>query len=113
MTEAVPVGRGTSRLVSEFLDRTRLFMGTIHHVCRRGCAALICLWLLVLPVSLWAGTPGQLDMSFLSPVPNGPVYALNLQTNGTIFIGGTFSGFLGLLNRAGVARLNADGSVAS
>src|SRR5258705_6330407 len=30
-----------------------------------------------------------------------------------MFIGGTFSGFLGLLNRAGVARLNADGFVAS
>jgi len=55
---------------------------------------------------------GNLDASFLAAGSgaNAPLYALALQSDGKIVIGGTFTNFSGTA-RDGIERLNADGSV--
>lgn len=55
---------------------------------------------------------GSVDTSFNAFSPgsiDGEVKAIAVQTNGKILIGGSFSNFGGV-NKAGIARLNADGS---
>jgi uncharacterized delta-60 repeat protein len=55
---------------------------------------------------------GTLDTSFLAigSGANAPLYALALQADGKIVIGGSFTTFSGT-SRNGIARLNADGTV--
>jgi uncharacterized delta-60 repeat protein len=58
-------------------------------------------------------TNGYQDTSFLAAPNSGAneaIYAMALQTNGQIVIGGNFTSFNGV-NRNHIARLNADGSV--
>jgi len=56
---------------------------------------------------------GSLDAAF-NPAPNGPVYALALQPDGRIVIGGSFSkldsGVGGATSRYSIARLNGEGT---
>ena len=65
---------------------------------RNGCARL--------------NSDGNLDSSFLAvgSGANAPLYALALQPDGKIAIGGTFTNFSGAA-RNGIARLNANGTV--
>lgn len=55
---------------------------------------------------------GNLDMSFLAggSGANAPLYAVALQSDGRMIIGGAFTNFSGA-TRNGVARLNTNGSV--
>lgn len=55
---------------------------------------------------------GNLDMSFLAAGSgaNAPLYAIALQSDGKIVIGGSFTNFSGTA-RDGIERLNANGSV--
>ncbi|HEX3232150.1 MAG TPA: hypothetical protein VHQ95_24450, partial [Pyrinomonadaceae bacterium] len=55
---------------------------------------------------------GNLDMSFLAAGSgaNAPLYAIALQSDGKIVIGGAFTNFSGTA-RDGIERLNANGSV--
>ena len=59
---------------------------------------------------------GSVDSSFVVPDgadfggPNGPVYAIALQTDGRVIIGGGFRD-VGFPERFGIARLNGDGSL--
>ncbi len=58
-----------------------------------------------------SGQPGSVDLGFNPPLPpNSFVYAVALQPDGKILIGGLFS-TVGDLPRANLARLNADGTV--
>ena len=68
---------------------------------------------LVLPGIARILADGRPDPSFLpgSGVGiNGVVHAVDLQSDGRILVGGAFSGFDGT-NRAGIARVNTDGSL--
>ncbi len=54
---------------------------------------------------------GELDVSFQPGAgANGAVYALAVQPDGKILVGGEFTQFNGV-NRSGIARLNSDGSL--
>ncbi len=56
-------------------------------------------------------TNGSVDVSFVPGAgANGPVYAVALQANGKVLIGGEFTAFNGV-GRARLARLNANGSL--
>src|SRR5688572_6277343 len=52
----------------------------------------------------------QSTVDGFDPQPNGPVFAITLQTDGRILVGGTFTS-VGGLPRTNLARLNVDGSV--
>jgi uncharacterized delta-60 repeat protein len=57
------------------------------------------------------GADGAVDPGFVpAPITGGVVYALALQTDGKLVLGGSFTAVDGT-NRAGVARLNTDGSL--
>jgi uncharacterized delta-60 repeat protein len=57
---------------------------------------------------------GSLDNGFATGVgPNGPVYAVAVQTDGKVVIGGDFTAVNGYTNFNHIARLNTDGSVDS
>ena len=54
---------------------------------------------------------GSVDPTF-NPDPNGTVFALALQPNGQILVGGDFTTFAaGTISRSKIARLDADGTV--
>jgi uncharacterized delta-60 repeat protein len=53
--------------------------------------------------------PGQLDETFVPPAISAPVASAAVQADGKVLIGGGFTNVDGIA-RAGVARLNADGS---
>lgn len=58
-------------------------------------------------------TPGRVDFEFASGLgfgPDGPVYAMALQPDGKLLIGGSFSNVQGVA-RQQLARLNVDGSL--
>ena len=65
--------------------------------------------------NLFAQGPGSLDLSF-NPSDvgmisaDGDVYAMAIQDDGKVIIGGRFTSYSGL-DRNGIARLNVDGSV--
>ncbi len=65
----------------------------------------------ILDANYYTWTPGSQDGSF-TPVMNGDVLALALQTNGQILAGGAFTFVNGIPENC-LARLNADGSVDS
>src|SRR5262245_62050081 len=52
----------------------------------------------------------QNPLDGFAPQPNGPVFAITVQADGKILVGGTFTS-LGGLPRTNLARLNVDGSV--
>ena len=55
---------------------------------------------------------GNLDTSFADLQVSGAIYALAVQPDGKILVGGSFS-TIGGQNRLNLARLNADGTVDS
>ncbi|MDX1907207.1 MAG: hypothetical protein SF053_09255 [Bacteroidia bacterium] len=57
-----------------------------------------------------ANANGTLDTGFCQEVgANGPIYAMALQADGKVLIGGNFTAYAGVLC-SNIARLNADGS---
>jgi len=78
---------------------------------RVGSLALLLVLGLValLPGSVYAAD-GDLDPTFSSPDPDMTVYALAVQPDGKVLIGGNFYQ-VGGATRQGVARLNADGTL--
>jgi uncharacterized delta-60 repeat protein len=79
----------------------------------------VCCFLVVGALQFFAGASrnhlarlnadGSIDGAF-NPGPNADVYALALQADGRILVGGNFTGF-GTATRNHAARLNADGSL--
>jgi hypothetical protein len=58
-------------------------------------------------------TDGSLDTSFNTGTgPDNTVYAVDIQTNGQILIGGAFDN-INLIGNHSIARLNTDGSLDS
>ena len=71
----------------------------------------IALTLLSAAGAIRAQTPGDQDTSFATgPQASNSVYALALQPNGQVLVGGAFTAFRGM-GRNTVARLNSDGSL--
>src|SRR6478672_10793925 len=61
--------------------------------------------------ALGADSAGSLDLSFHPAINSGAdIYAVTLQTNGQILVGGSFTTVEGL-DRVNVARLNPDGTL--
>jgi uncharacterized delta-60 repeat protein len=68
-----------------------------------------CMLLAALPLQICAA-PGDVDLSFdPGSSMNGPVFAVGVQPDGKILIGGSFSTVHGAMS-GGLARLNADGT---
>lgn len=76
-------------------------------VSSRGCAVVGLIQLLVWPT--YAQRPSGQDFDL---VANGPIYALAVQPDGKILVGGSFTVFAGQTND-GVVRLNTDGTLDS
>lgn len=81
-----------------------------------ACRVLIAAHLLVAPLMAATQAAGSNDSTFnaqdngtYGDGPNAPVRVIRVQSDGRAVIGGAFSTYNGLA-RAGVARLNADGS---
>jgi hypothetical protein len=71
-----------------------------------------CVWLLALGSALrcYAGSPGQLDLSFTPGSGiNGSIHSVAAEPDGSVLIGGAFTTVRGAY-RSHIARLQADGS---
>jgi uncharacterized delta-60 repeat protein len=55
--------------------------------------------------------PGEWDQSYAPAVIGGPVYALVIQPDGRLIVGGAFSSVAGSKARTSLARLNSDGTL--
>src|SRR5690349_3560775 len=78
------------------------FASSCYRICRNAF-----LWLLLATIGVraYSQTPDSLN-----PFPNSFVYALSLQPDGKIVVGGEFTRLSGQ-SRNGIGRLNADGSL--
>ena len=55
--------------------------------------------------------PGAWDQTYTLAVSSGPVYAMGLQTDGKLLVGGAFSAVDSSSSRYHLARLFSDGSL--
>ena len=79
----------------------------------RHASRLLCIaaWALLSTRAAQAQSPGTQDTTFADgAAANGAFYALTLQSNGQVLVGGSFTSFRGA-SRNAVARLNTDGSL--
>jgi uncharacterized delta-60 repeat protein len=84
-------------------------------IVRRGVLLVMAVFLLVLPVRVWAQTPGQLDPAFDAGFidfgfGSSEIRTVVRQPDGKILVGGAFSAIAGATRHA-IARLNVDGTV--